>query len=413
MKIAKKMSGPSIRMISIAKELSKKFTTILYASRIEESEYSKYDFLSKGNVIKDIMKADYIYSQPSRLRYLFFSRFLKKKIIIDLYDPTDIENLEMYKDKVGLKSRLKQFYTTYRLKYSIKIADYFVCSNEVQRDYWIGYLQGLNKISSDNYNNDNNINNVIGYLPYGIEAAPEKKEKNILKKKFNFDNKDKVFVWAGGIWNWFDSENLVKAMKIVKNKDKNIKLLFMGIPKQAKLNDPKYNKVKSTIKISNDLGLTGKNVIFNDEWIDYDIRHEYLLECFAGISLHYKNLETKYSFRTRILDYLWCNLPFITSNGDYLSKLCENNKLGLNAEYENPEDIAEKILELASNEILYKEAKKNILKVSSDYRWDNVCLDLINYIENSNYTNKKENQLFTTLYLITIPFRVLYYSIKK
>jgi hypothetical protein len=38
-----------------------------------------------------------------------------------------------------------------------------------------------------------------------------------------------------------------------------------------------------------------------------------LREADIGVSLHREDVETRYSFRTRVLDYLWAGLPIITT----------------------------------------------------------------------------------------------------
>jgi hypothetical protein len=55
--------------------------------------------------------------------------------------------------------------------------------------------------------------------------------------------------------------------------------------------------------------------------VDYAKRADYLLEADLGVSTHYDHVETAYSFRTRILDYLWAGLPILATEGDSLSRL--------------------------------------------------------------------------------------------
>ena len=40
----------------------------------------------------------------------------------------------------------------------------------------------------------------------------------------------------------------------------------------------------------------------------------YLTEADAGVSTHHEHIETTYSFRTRILDYLWASLPIVATD---------------------------------------------------------------------------------------------------
>ena len=413
MPIKNKSAGPSIRMISISKILNKKYKCKLYSKEIDEDQFKKYNFLSK-NFWKDFIKADIIYSQPSRFRYLFLSKLFRKKIIIDLYDPTDIENLEMYKDTNKIKWVLIQKYANLRLKYSIKIGHYFVCATETQRKYWIGYFQSLGKIKQNTYNKNQKLENLIGLLPFGLNIEkPTSTDNPILKLHKNIQKEDKVFLWAGGIWNWFDSINLIKAMSELKGK-KNIKLLFLGSPKENQRGNEKLKNAFKTIDLAKKLGVYNHNVFFNEDWIDYDQRHNFLLNSYAGISLHYDNLETEFSYRTRILDYLWCDIPYICSDKDYFADLCKGKKLGMVVECENIDSIKNAIIDLSERKELYNLSKNNIIQARKEFGWENCCKDLNNYIENID-KNLIENNNFieSTIFLILVPLKLIIKIFKR
>ena len=55
----------------------------------------------------------------------------------------------------------------------------------------------------------------------------------------------------------------------------------------------------------------------------------YLLDADVAVSIHLDNLETRFSFRTRILDYLWARRPMILTGGDALSDLVAARGLGV------------------------------------------------------------------------------------
>ena len=74
-------------------------------------------------------------------------------------------------------------------------------------------------------------------------------------------------------------------------------------------------------------GLLDTHVIFND-WVPYEERAAYLREADIGVSTHRQHLETRYSFRTRMLDYLWAGLPIVCTEGDYFGDLVQREGLG-------------------------------------------------------------------------------------
>jgi hypothetical protein len=41
----------------------------------------------------------------------------------------------------------------------------------------------------------------------------------------------------------------------------------------------------------------------------------------VGVSTHRDHLETRLSFRTRMLDYIWAGLPIVCTDGDHFASL--------------------------------------------------------------------------------------------
>jgi hypothetical protein len=67
-------------------------------------------------------------------------------------------------------------------------------------------------------------------------------------------------------------------------------------------------------------------VFFND-WMPYAERADYLLEADVGLSLHFDHVETRFAFRTRLLDCLWAGLPMVLTRGDSLGELAAQHGL--------------------------------------------------------------------------------------
>jgi glycosyltransferase involved in cell wall biosynthesis len=137
-----------------------------------------------------------------------------------------------------------------------------------------------------------------------------------------------VLIWGGGIYNWFDPLTLLQAVSRVASRDLPLKLIFMstnhpnpGVPPQMWM--PERAKL-----LAAELGLVEAHVFFNDDWVPYGRRADWLARADCGVSTHFNNAETRYSFRTRMLDYLWAGLPIITTEGDVLSDLVQSRQLG-------------------------------------------------------------------------------------
>jgi hypothetical protein len=61
-------------------------------------------------------------------------------------------------------------------------------------------------------------------------------------------------------------------------------------------------------------------VFFRPGWVPYDRRADFLLDADVAVSTHLDHVETRYSFRSRVLDYLWAGLPMVLTGGDVLAE---------------------------------------------------------------------------------------------
>ncbi len=416
--LAKKMTGPSIRYLNFAKELSKQFTVTLYIpNKVSDLDLSEEKFeVIQGD--KSALRicadnSDSIVVQGIAFRLYPFLKKIKKPKVVDIYDPITLENLELRKF-INIKDRLTYHETDLDLILEqLSLGDYFICSSEKQKDYWLGMLAAINRVNPVTYSDNINMEKLIGVVPFGLDNEEPVKTKQVLKGVWpNISKDDKVLIWGGGIWNWFDPLTLIEAMNVIcKNRD-DIKLFFMGI------GHPNMNcdttVAEECIKKSKEYGLFNKNIFFND-WVEYSQRQNYLMEADLGVSTYLNNLETRFSFRTRILDYLWCELPMVLTNGDFMSELVEDENLGVCSEEKNYENLANKILGCLDNTENYRTMKKNIKDVKQQFKWEKVVKPLVDFCENPYISNDKVEKVkiiykknsIIKYYLIRIKYKIL------
>ena len=75
----------------------------------------------------------------------------------------------------------------------------------------------------------------------------------------------------------------------------------------------------------------------------------YLLDADVAVSIHLDNLETRFSFRTRVLDYLWARRPMILTGGDALGELVAARGLGITVAPGDVDAIAAALVQLLSD----------------------------------------------------------------
>jgi glycosyltransferase involved in cell wall biosynthesis len=133
-----------------------------------------------------------------------------------------------------------------------------------------------------------------------------------------------------------------------------------------------------TMALAEELGLTGTHVFFNTDWVDYEDRANYLLDADLGVSTHFEHVETAFSFRTRILDYLWAGLPIVATDGDTFAGIIREHRLG---EVVPPEDVD--ALAGAIEAVLYGEDRADIgARVSEfgrTFTWSHTLQPLVEF----------------------------------
>jgi hypothetical protein len=138
--------------------------------------------------------------------------------------------------------------------------------------------------------------------------------------------------------------------------------------------------VAESRQLAESLGVLDRHVFFNDSWVDYSTRHNYLLESTAGVSTHRAHLETTFSFRTRVLDYLWAKLPMVLTEGDHFAELVEKEQLGVVVPTGDVSALADALDKVLTDETFRKKAITNITRVRESYRWHRTLEPLLRYV---------------------------------
>jgi glycosyltransferase involved in cell wall biosynthesis len=314
-----------------------------------------------------------ILSGSSLWRFPFLKTF-DIPLVVDIYGPFLLESLPML-------SRLPDVERNYRHRDVLDVltdllvwGDFFMCSSEKQRDYWLGWLNAVDRINPLTYDDDPTLRRLIDVVAFGLPSAPPTHTRATLKGvRPGIGPTDHVVVWGGGVYNWFDPLTLIRAMGRISAQRDDVKLVFLGI-RHPNPEAGGSEMAEQAVALSRELDVYEKSVFFND-WTPYDERQNYLLEADAGVSLHFAHLETHFSFRTRLLDYIWAALPIIVTRGDVLSTLVERHRLGWVVDYESVDDVVVAILESAdtSRSVFHD----RFAAVAPQLHWDVVMQPLV------------------------------------
>ncbi len=385
--VADRMAGPAIRCLELGKQLAKHFTVTVFSPYKTSSKLS-FDGcdlqlgLNKRELFRLASQQDILIIQANVLKQYPKLASLDKYLVVDLYDPFLFNiHLQYVNHPPTIASSIFRLMHKLLEKHMLS-ADFTICASERQRDYWLGRFCALGRVNPDIHNFDPSLRKLIDVVPFGV---PEKKPvltgpgpRSLFPQ---IQAKDPILLWAGGVWDWLDPLTVIKAVDQLKSQIPNLRLVFMGrISPNPQVQ--RMNMSSQVEHLAKELDLLDKNVFFTPDWVNYNDRANFLLEATIGVSAHFDLPETRYSFRTRLLDYFWANLPIITTSGDELATLIENRQAGLAVNYQDIEGWTKAISTLLGDQKLLKRCSDGSKSLAEHFSWDRAAVPLFNYCQN-------------------------------
>lgn len=375
-----KMAGPAIRCTELARALSAHFDVVVSAKKLDKEFNPGFRIVeaTASVVEKEANTSDIIIFQGNGLENNPNIKNTSAVLIADMYCPIPLEyQMSSFGSAENIRLAIG-WNLSLMLLDQIRIADYFICASQRQIDFWTGALTLTGRVNALSMPTPelSTVDRFFGCVPFGLSDDAPTNNGRPLREKFNIPENDFLMVWGGGVYEWFDPVTIIRAIGKLDIEGLSVHLVFMGV-KHPNPNLEQHDKLRDAVEIAQNLGLLNRLVHFNFGWIEYSVRHEYLLDADVGVSSHLNNIETRYSFRTRILDYIWCNLPMITTKGDEFGEMVRTEKLGISVDYEDVNGWCDAIRMLSSDKVFYHQCKKNVESIRDQYKWSEVAKPLI------------------------------------
>ena len=379
--LSARMAGPAIRAWQIASALSREHDVRLVTTGACSLASATFpiDHVNPRDIAKLEKWADVIIFQGFLMHEQPVIRDSRKIIVADIYDPFHLEQLEQARDLGEQQRREVVRSSTAVLNQQLVRGDFFMCASEKQRDFWLGQLAAVGRVNPVVYDDDETLGKLLSVVPFGVGNDEPVATRPMVKGVIpGIGPDDKVILWGGGIYNWFDPLTLIRAIDIVKESVPEVRLLFMGV-KHPNPAVPEMRMSVSARNLAEQLGLLGSHVIFNHEWVPYDERQNFLLESDIGVSTHLDHVETAFSFRTRILDYLWASLPIVCTDGDSLAALVKERDLGRVVPAGDVDALAVALTTILQDPELAASLRANVRATAPDYRWETALQPLVEF----------------------------------
>ncbi|MBX0327334.1 glycosyltransferase [Oscillochloris sp. ZM17-4] len=389
--LSENLAGVGIRAVEMARGLSESsYVTLAAPERAEISlpdvrviAFARDDDALVGHLVSE---AEIVIFQGYSLRRYPVIAGHHKILVVDLYDPYYLEGLELFSREEEERGRLMAEDNLQTLVHQLQLGDFFICASERQRDFWTGMLTGLGRLEPEGYRSDPTFRSLIDVVPFGCADTPPAHTRRVLKGVVpGIAEDDTLLIWGGGIWDWLDPLTVISAMGIVRAQRPKLKLFFLGYRHPNPADVPEMAMHERAVSLARELGLLGETVFFNDRWVPYDERASYLLESDIGVSGHQEHIETRFAFRTRLLDCIWAGLPMVVSAGDTLADTVAAKGLGHAVPIGDATGFAQALLALTSEPRPRERYAAAFDAVRAEFTWRRALEPLVAFCRSPRY----------------------------
>ena len=229
--VGKQMAGPGIRYHRLATELAGRFEVTLVAPG-EGIPGTPYTFRTAESVrTAASLEADVVVAQNLPLGLIRRLRRAGVRLVFDLYAPALVEAAALLAEQEARDRsrsiRYEEVVATTRV--ALLLGDAFLCASERQRDHWLGALAALGRVTPEVYADDPTLGSLVAVVPFGIDPAPRTSVPTVKGVLPGIEPSDRLLLWGGGIWNWFDPLTVIRAVGRLAETRSDVKLLFLGL----------------------------------------------------------------------------------------------------------------------------------------------------------------------------------------
>ncbi len=379
--LTERMAGPAIRAWEIAATLAREHDVRLVTTQTCAVSHDAFDArgVSRAEFDDAVRWAEIVVFQGILMAAHPVLQKPDRIVIADIYDPFHLEVLEQTRDLAPLERNETSIATNGVLNQQLARGDFFLCASPKQRDFWLGQLAGVGRVNPATYDESANLGSLIAVVPFGVGDDPPERVTPRLKGVVpGIGLHDRVILWGGGIYNWFDPLTLLRAVDQLRHDTPEVRLFFLGLAHP----NPHVGEMRMAVEtreLAAELSLVGTHVFFNEDWVPYEQRQDYLLDADLGVSTHFDHIETEFSFRTRLLDYLWAGLPIVATGGDSLAERIEAAGAGVTVPPEDVGALTEALHAVLADRDAHARRAAASRALAEELRWSKVLEPLVEF----------------------------------
>jgi glycosyltransferase involved in cell wall biosynthesis len=319
------MAGVGIRFLEMARHLGRRHEITLGFPNDPSAlagpagvRLVRYD----GANLADLARAAEVVLLHAHVSNLYFDQGVERPLVVDLYDPFPIENLNYFRELGD---------GTYRhdratLERQLRAGDLFLCSSAEQRLFYLGMLYALGRLTPETYFADFTLANLVREVPFGVTLPThDAPAPRFLRGVVPGIAADDPILFFGGIYDWYDPLLLLAILPALLTRFPALRVVFSAHPNAATTPQGTYAEV---LGVAREAGWLDRHVFFVP-WVAAEERFALYGEATVAVVLHRPRFEAEISLRTRVLDFLGAGLPVVATAGGTMSRLLAEEGMGL------------------------------------------------------------------------------------
>ncbi len=373
------MAGVGIRFWEMARHLAGRHEIVLGIPNepeecppLEAAQIVRYD----GANLAGLCRTSEAVVLHGHVSNLYFECGETRPLVVDLYDPFPIENLNYFTvlgdrpyrhDRATLARQLRQ-------------GDLFLCSSQEQRLFYLGMLYALGRLNPETYFADFTLANLVRMVPFGI--SPIEREPRLpvppplLRGVVPGIGREDPIVFFGGIYDWYDPMLLVRVLPALIARFPALRVVFSVHPNLETTPQATYAEV---LEACRERGWIGRHVFFVP-WVPAHQRAGLYGEATVAVVLHRARFEAEISMRTRVLDFLGAGLPIVATAGGATSRLLAEERMGRVVPEGDAGALTEALVPLLASADLRRELAGRGLAWAAGHGWERVLEPLAEFL---------------------------------
>jgi hypothetical protein len=303
-----RVAGPAVRGLELSRVLAERHDVTAAAPNPSSDRLENIRLVpfTRSSVTREAVRHDVVIA-PELPPYLLAAVAGRRILTVsDQFGPVELEQATLGNDP--LVARIVDTQLAMR-RLQLRFADVIVSANDAQQERLIGELAALGARRPR-----------LVTVPFGLPAPPPVSTSHPIRDAIpGIAPDDFLILWWGSIWRWLDAGTALRAFARVAERRPRVKFVLpAGRAPNAEADV--MDAAAEARALAEQLGLLGRSVFFNEDWIPYEERHAYLQDADLGLVLHADTPEALIAARSRYMDYVWCGVPCVLARGDEIAR---------------------------------------------------------------------------------------------